>query len=65
MICFSFALSYLTGEYIDRDRGGTTIGKDNARLWRNWWAKAGPAFRVPAKKRLSTSTPLYPSLTRE
>jgi hypothetical protein len=60
MVCFSFALSYLTGECIDRTREGTTFNQDNARRWRDWWGTARPNFRVPAKKPRGSWVPHYP-----
>jgi Type II secretion system (T2SS), protein E, N-terminal domain len=65
MVCFSFALSYLTGQEIDRDRSGTTQSEDNAGLWRAWWAKAGPTFRLPAERPNASWVPIYPLLTED
>jgi hypothetical protein len=65
MVCFSFALSYLTGQEIDRDREGTTLSEANARRWRAWWTGVGPTFRVPVKKPNATWLPSYPILTQE
>jgi hypothetical protein len=65
MVYFSFALSYLTGQAIDRTREGTTLSADNAGRWRAWWAEAGPTFRVPAVKPNATWVPSYPVLTED
>jgi hypothetical protein len=65
MVYFSFALSYLTGQALDRTREGTTLSEDNAGRWRAWWAEAGPTFRVPAVKPNATWVPSYPVLTEE
>ena len=60
MVCFSFALSYLTGQQIDRTREGMTLDADNARLWREWWTRAGPTLRVPVEKPKGSWMPSYP-----
>jgi hypothetical protein len=60
MVCFSFALSHLTGQQIDRTREGTTFDGGNARLWREWWARAGSTFRVSAAKPKGSWMPGYP-----
>jgi hypothetical protein len=65
MVCFSFALSYLTGQQIDRSREGTTIDTDNARQWWDWWTKAASTFRVPVEKPNGSWVPQFPSGTAE
>ena len=65
MVCFSFALSYLTGQEIDRDRKGTTLSEANARRWRAWWTGVGPTFRVPVKKPNATWLPSCPMPRKE
>lgn len=64
-VCFSFALSYLTGHELDRSRYGTDLKGKNAELWRNWWSGAKSAFRVPTQKPNATWVPSYPHLTEE
>jgi hypothetical protein len=61
MVCFSFALSYLTGQKIDRTRRGTIIDAGNARKWQDWWGAAKGTFRVPAAKPNATWVPMYPA----
>jgi hypothetical protein len=65
MVCFSFALSYLTGQEMDRTRWGTTVSEENAGRWRAWWANARSTFRVLAKKPNASWVPIYPVLTEK
>jgi hypothetical protein len=59
-VCFSFALSWLTSEQIDRSRRGTDLSPGNAEKWEKWWAANRATFRVPAAKANATWVPSYP-----
>jgi hypothetical protein len=59
-MCFSFALPYLTGQQIGRDRGGADFDPQNRALWRQWWEEHGGAFSVPAAKPNASWVPNYP-----
>jgi hypothetical protein len=60
LICFSFALTYLTGEPIGRSRIGYDFDTGNKRKWEEWWNKNKGTFVVPTKKPNATWMPLYP-----
>src|SRR5262249_2767144 len=64
-VCFSFALSYLTGQPIGRSREGADLRPENKKLWKEWWSKEGKAFKVRAEKPNATWVPSYPILTEE
>ncbi|WP_148087789.1 HEAT repeat domain-containing protein [Gemmata obscuriglobus] len=61
VMCFSFALPYLTGQQIGRDRSGADFDPENRQLWRRWWAVYGWGFSVSADKPNATWVPHYPS----
>jgi hypothetical protein len=61
-VCFSYALSWLTGEQIDRSRWGTSFSSDNAEKWQKWWAANRATFRVPSERPQATWVPSYPVL---
>lgn len=64
-VCFTFALTYLTGTPIGRSRWGTDFGGGMQIQWRDWWAKSKGDFRVSARKPNHTWVPGYPQLTEE
>src|SRR5262249_50933854 len=59
VMCFSFALPYLTGQQIGRDREGADFDPQNRALWRRWWAWHGWTFSVPAAKPNASWVPNY------
>jgi hypothetical protein len=61
-VCFSYALCWLTGQPIDRNRAGTCWEETNAAKWEAWWATNKDTFRIPAVKPYSTWVPKYPVL---
>jgi hypothetical protein len=61
VICFGFALSYLTGQSIGRSREGADFNPSNRELWRAWWERDGPTFVVPATKPNASWVPNYPA----
>jgi hypothetical protein len=64
-VCFSFALSWLTGQPFDRSRVGTDPSPDNAAKWDAWWSANKDKFRVSPEKPHSTWVPRYPVLTKD
>lgn len=64
-VCMTFALTYLTGQPIGRSRWGADLQPENNKLWKEWWAKEGKTFKVPAKKPNASWVPSYPILTEE
>jgi hypothetical protein len=61
VVCFTFALTYLTGQPIGRSRWGADCDPGNRALWRRWWQVHGEAFSVPAEKPKATWVPSYPT----
>jgi hypothetical protein len=61
-VCFSYALSWLTGAQIDRSRWGTSFSPDNAEKWQKWWTENRATFRVPSERPRATWVPSYPVL---
>jgi len=64
-VFLTFPLTYLTGQPIGRTRWGADLQPENKKLWKDWWAKEGETFKVPAKKLAATWVPAYPILTEE
>jgi len=64
-VCMTFALTYLTGQPIGRSRYGADREPGNKKLWKDWWAKEGKNFKVPATKPNDSWVPEYPVLTDE
>lgn len=64
-VCLTFALTYLTGQPIGRSREGADLEPGNGKLWKDWWAREGKTFKVPAKKPAESWVPLYPILTEK
>ena len=62
-VYLTFALTYLTGQPIGRSRWGADLKPENSKLWKDWWAKEGKTFKVPARKPAATWVPEYPILT--
>lgn len=60
-ICFTFALTYLTGEPIGRSRWGADRNPKNRKLWQEWWRQNHASFVVPAEKPNATWVPSYPT----
>jgi HEAT repeat protein len=46
LICFSYALTYLTHEPISRNRWGTDYTPGNRQKWQEWWARDHKVFWV-------------------
>jgi HEAT repeat protein len=63
IICFTYALTYLTGQPIGRSRWGTDCNPDNPQLWEEWWSRARKTFRVPTEKYNASCFPHYPDLS--
>ena len=63
LTCGNFALAYLTGQEIGRDRTGMDPEADQKMLWTNWWRGQGTTFRLPSVKPSGTWVPRYPALT--
>jgi hypothetical protein len=59
-MCFAFALPYLTGQEIGRDREGADFEPGNRARWKQWLARAGTRFTVPVVKPNATWVPKYP-----
>lgn len=64
-VCLTFALTYLTGQPIGRSREGADLKPENKKLWKDWWAKDGKTFKVPATKPNASWVPEYPNFTKE
>lgn len=60
IICFTYALTYLTGVPIGRTRWGADLKPENRRLWREWWKREEGSFTPPAEKPNATWVPEYP-----
>jgi hypothetical protein len=59
VVCFTFALTYLTGQTIGRSRCGADCDPANRALWQQWWREQGETFVVPAEKPNATWVPSY------
>jgi predicted secreted protein len=60
VVCFTFALTYLTGQPIGRSRWGSDCDPGNKALWSKWWREHAGGFSVPAEKPNATWVPSYP-----
>jgi len=58
-LCFNFALCYLTGQQIGRDRDGCSFNPEDHKLWKSWWTKVGKTFKVPREKPKASWVPAY------
>lgn len=65
IMCFTYALTFLTGEPIGRTRLGADLKPENKRLWSDWWKRQGGKFKVPREKPNETWVPWYPTKTSE
>ncbi|MES2791108.1 MAG: hypothetical protein V4719_15955 [Planctomycetota bacterium] len=73
-VCFTYSLTYLTGQPIGRDRGGT-IFEDTSRAawqksasreaWQGWWESCKNTFVLPVPKPTGTWVPSYNYSMRE
>ena len=59
IICYTYALTYLTGQPIGRSRMGADGNPENRALWHNWWLQNGWKFFVPTTKPRATWVPSY------
>src|SRR5262249_29603662 len=60
-ICFTFALTYLTGEPIGRSRWGADCNPKNRQLWREWWQRTAKPSRFQQR---SPKRPGFPTIRR-
>lgn len=60
IICYTHALTYLTGEPIGRSRWGTDFNSGNRKRWQEWYKKTQPMFAVCDAKPRATWVPHYP-----
>ncbi|MDB5339080.1 MAG: repeat protein [Planctomycetaceae bacterium] len=58
-VCFTEALTYLTGVSIGRDRRGSTFDPANRMCWQRWWQINRGTFVVPTKKPSASWVPDY------
>jgi len=60
-VCFTFALTYLTGQPIGRSRYGADCDPRNRELWQRWWHENGGIFEVSKIKPNASWLPSYPA----
>jgi hypothetical protein len=65
IVCMTFALTYLTGQQIGRDRTGADFNPENQKLWKLWWEKEKATFKIPIIKPNDSWMPIYPIFSEE
>ncbi len=58
-ICFTYSLTYLTGQPIGRNREGTIFEEASKRAWQGWWESCKKSFVIPVPKPGNTWVPSY------
>src|SRR5262249_32292501 len=61
VVCFTFALTSLTGQPMGRSRRGADCDPENRKRWQQWWQANKDTFVVPADKPNHTWVPAYPA----
>jgi len=61
VVCWTFAVTYLTGQEIGRSREGTDFDREYKPVWEEWWKAHGTTFKVSPSKPNATWVPTYPS----
>jgi hypothetical protein len=64
-VCFTYSLTYITGQPIGRDRAGTIFEGASREAWQGWWESSKNTFVLPVPKPTGTWVPCYNYSMRE